>query len=165
MILHAHISSGGWKIGPLVAKVQRHSLMPLTWSSNHSKSYCLGKQLRCLYLTWSLKSLNECILVISFLHKSAQYLQAICFIKKMPDLLWKCMHMLSCLPGRSIFLSKAIQPMVVWSLSVTFHQAYIYVHFSCASELIKILILKDRFLPLSLVSMNRSKNVIFSAKF
>jgi hypothetical protein len=28
MVLHAHISPGGWTIGPLVAAVQRHSLSP-----------------------------------------------------------------------------------------------------------------------------------------
>jgi hypothetical protein len=28
--LRAHISSGGWRVGPLVAAVQRHSLTPLT---------------------------------------------------------------------------------------------------------------------------------------
>jgi hypothetical protein len=32
MVLHAHISPGGWTIGPLVAAVQRQSLTPLTWS-------------------------------------------------------------------------------------------------------------------------------------
>jgi hypothetical protein len=28
--LRAYVSSGGWKVGPLVAAVQRHSLTPLT---------------------------------------------------------------------------------------------------------------------------------------
>jgi hypothetical protein len=31
--LHTYKSSGGWIIGPLVAAVQRHSLMPSTWAS------------------------------------------------------------------------------------------------------------------------------------
>jgi hypothetical protein len=30
MVLHAHISPGGWTVGPLVAAVRRHSLTPLT---------------------------------------------------------------------------------------------------------------------------------------
>jgi hypothetical protein len=33
MVLHAHISPGGWTIGPLVAAVQRRGLTPSTWSS------------------------------------------------------------------------------------------------------------------------------------
>jgi hypothetical protein len=33
MVLHAHISPGGWTIGPLVAAVLRRSLTPSTWSS------------------------------------------------------------------------------------------------------------------------------------
>jgi hypothetical protein len=31
LTLHTDISSGGWRIGPLVATVQRYSLTPLTW--------------------------------------------------------------------------------------------------------------------------------------
>jgi hypothetical protein len=34
MAIHAHVSPGGWTIGPLVAAVQRRSLTPSTWSSS-----------------------------------------------------------------------------------------------------------------------------------
>jgi hypothetical protein len=33
MALHIHISPGGWKIGPLVAAVQRHLLTPSIWTT------------------------------------------------------------------------------------------------------------------------------------
>jgi hypothetical protein len=33
VVLHAHISSGGWIKGPLVAEVQRHSLTPSSWTT------------------------------------------------------------------------------------------------------------------------------------
>jgi hypothetical protein len=32
MVLHTHISSGGWTIGPLEATVRRHSLIPSIWT-------------------------------------------------------------------------------------------------------------------------------------
>jgi hypothetical protein len=35
--LHTHISSGRWTIGMLVATVQRHSLIPLTWTTSSAE--------------------------------------------------------------------------------------------------------------------------------
>jgi hypothetical protein len=32
--LHAHVSSGGWTVGPLMATVQRHSLTPINMNDN-----------------------------------------------------------------------------------------------------------------------------------
>jgi hypothetical protein len=39
MVLHSRISPGGWTIGPLVATVQRRSLIPSTWSRSWSSSW------------------------------------------------------------------------------------------------------------------------------
>jgi hypothetical protein len=52
MVLHAHVSHGGWTIGLLVAAVQRHSLTPLTSSSSRIKSHCIKSSATAHLVVW-----------------------------------------------------------------------------------------------------------------
>jgi hypothetical protein len=58
IVPYAHVSPGGWTIGPLVAAVQRRSFAPSTWSSSIAENTYFVTPFRKIIAVYS----NRCLL-------------------------------------------------------------------------------------------------------